>query len=59
MDIGTAEGCLPVIVSGATAAVAGLQFGNVHMTLLVSGVALAITSTRRALTGRADDRAAS
>lgn len=34
----------PVIVSGATAAVAALQFGNVHMTLLVSGVALAITT---------------
>jgi predicted PurR-regulated permease PerM len=34
----------PVIVSGATAAVAALQFGNVPMTLLVSGVALAITS---------------
>ena len=34
----------PVIVSGATAAVAVLQFGNVHMTLLVSGVALAITA---------------
>jgi predicted PurR-regulated permease PerM len=34
----------PVIVSGATASVAALQFGNVHMTLLVSGVALAITT---------------
>jgi predicted PurR-regulated permease PerM len=34
----------PVIVSGSTAAVAALQFGNVHMTLLVSGVALAITA---------------
>ena len=34
----------PVIVSAATAAVAALQFGNVHMTLLVSGVALAITT---------------
>ena len=34
----------PVIVSGTTAAVAALQFGNVHMALLVSGVALAITS---------------
>jgi predicted PurR-regulated permease PerM len=34
----------PVIVSGSTAAVAALQFGNVHMTLLVSGVALAITT---------------
>jgi predicted PurR-regulated permease PerM len=34
----------PVIVSGATAVVAALQFGNVHMTLLVSGVALAITT---------------
>jgi predicted PurR-regulated permease PerM len=34
----------PVIVSGATAAVAALQFGNVHMTLLVSGIALAITT---------------
>jgi predicted PurR-regulated permease PerM len=34
----------PVIVSSSTAAVAALQFGNVHMTLLVSGVALAITT---------------
>ena len=34
----------PVIVSGTTAVVAALQFGNVQMTLLVSGVALAITS---------------
>ena len=33
----------PVIVSGGTAAAALLQFGNVHMTVLVSGVALAIT----------------
>jgi predicted PurR-regulated permease PerM len=35
---------LDPLVSGATAAVAALQFGNVHMTLLVSGVALAITT---------------
>ena len=34
----------PVIVTGATAAMAALQFGNVKMALLVSGVALAITS---------------
>jgi predicted PurR-regulated permease PerM len=34
----------PVIVSSSTAAVAAMQFGNLHMTLLVSGVALAITS---------------
>jgi predicted PurR-regulated permease PerM len=34
----------PVIVFGGTAAVATLQFGTVQMTLLVSGVALAITS---------------
>jgi predicted PurR-regulated permease PerM len=34
----------PVIVSGGTAAAALLQFGNVHMTVLVSGAALAITS---------------
>jgi predicted PurR-regulated permease PerM len=34
----------PVIVSGTTAAVAALQFGTVQMTLIVSGVALAITS---------------
>jgi len=34
----------PVIVSGGTAAVAAMQFGTVQMTLLVSGVALAITS---------------
>jgi len=34
----------PVLVSGGTAAVAFLQFGNVRMALIVSGVALAITS---------------
>jgi predicted PurR-regulated permease PerM len=34
----------PVLVSGGTAVVAFLQFGTVNMTLLVSGVALAITS---------------
>jgi predicted PurR-regulated permease PerM len=34
----------PVIVSGGTAIVAFLQFGNIHMTLLTSGVALVITS---------------
>jgi predicted PurR-regulated permease PerM len=34
----------PVIVFGGTAAVATLQFGTVPMALLVSGVALAITS---------------
>jgi predicted PurR-regulated permease PerM len=34
----------PVLVSGGTALVAFLQFGNVHMTILVSGSALVITS---------------
>jgi predicted PurR-regulated permease PerM len=34
----------PVIVSGSTAAVGFMQFGNVRMALLVSGVALVITS---------------
>ena len=34
----------PVIVFGGTAVVATLQFGSVQMALLVSGVALAITS---------------
>jgi predicted PurR-regulated permease PerM len=34
----------PVLVSGGTAVVAFLQFGALDMTLLVSGVALAITS---------------
>ena len=34
----------PVIVSGSTAAVAFMQFGNVRMALFVSGVALVITS---------------
>ena len=34
----------PVIVSGGTAIVAFLQFGNVQMTLLTSGIALVITS---------------
>jgi predicted PurR-regulated permease PerM len=34
----------PVLVSGGTAAVAFLQFGNVRMALIVSAVALAITS---------------
>lgn len=34
----------PVIVSGGTAVVAFLQFGNVHMTLVASGVAMVITS---------------
>ena len=34
----------PVLVTGGTAAVAFLQFGTIHMTLLVSGVSLVITS---------------
>lgn len=34
----------PVIVSGSTAAVGFMQFGNVRMALFVSGVALVITS---------------
>lgn len=34
----------PVIVSGGTAVVAFLQFGNLHMTLVASGIALVITS---------------
>jgi predicted PurR-regulated permease PerM len=34
----------PVLVSGGAAVVALLQFGNVHMTILVSGTALLITS---------------
>jgi predicted PurR-regulated permease PerM len=34
----------PVLVTGGTAAVAFLQFGTLHMTLLVSGVSLVITS---------------
>jgi predicted PurR-regulated permease PerM len=34
----------PVIVSGATAVIAFLQFGTINMALLVSGVALMITT---------------
>jgi predicted PurR-regulated permease PerM len=34
----------PVLVTGGTAVVAFLQFGTIHMTLLVSGVSLVITS---------------
>jgi len=34
----------PVIVTGGTALVAFLQFGNVHMAVIVSGVSLVITS---------------
>lgn len=34
----------PVIVSAGTAVVAFLQFGNLHMTLVASGVAMVITS---------------
>jgi predicted PurR-regulated permease PerM len=34
----------PVIVTGGTAVVAFLQFGNVHMAVIVSGVSLVITS---------------
>jgi len=34
----------PVLVSAATAVVAFLQFGNIQMTILVSGIALVITS---------------
>ena len=34
----------PVLVSGGTAVVAFMQFGNIHMAFIVSGVSLAITS---------------
>jgi predicted PurR-regulated permease PerM len=34
----------PVLVTGGTAIVAFLQFGNIHMAVLVSGLSLAITS---------------
>jgi len=34
----------PVLVTGGTAAVAFLQFGTIHMTVLVSGISLVITS---------------
>jgi predicted PurR-regulated permease PerM len=34
----------PVLVTGSTAVVAFLQFGNIHMTVVVSAVALGITS---------------
>jgi len=33
-----------VIVTGGTAVIAFLQFGNIHMAVLVSGVSLVITS---------------
>jgi predicted PurR-regulated permease PerM len=34
----------PVLVTGGTALVAFMQFGNIHMAIVVSGVSLAITS---------------
>jgi predicted PurR-regulated permease PerM len=34
----------PVLVTGGTAVVAFMQFGNIHMAVIVSGVSLAITT---------------